>query len=77
MDIFTANLNHLKRDMIGIILYRKLLAEHIVSAPFVAKAKLGVTGNATQLRINDEILRITAQSQLQPNPMKWRPIITK
>lgn len=59
------------------ILYRKLLAEHMVSAPFVAKAQLGVTGDATQLRINDQILRITGQSQLQPNPSKWKPIITK
>jgi defect-in-organelle-trafficking protein DotC len=77
MNIFTDNLNRMKRDMLGIILYRKLLALHMVSAPFVAKAQLGVTGDATQLRINDEVLRITAQSQLQPNPQKWMPVITK
>lgn len=76
-DIFTSNLNHLQRDMLGMILYRKLLAEHMVSAPFVAKAQLGVTGDATQMRINDEVMRITAQSELQPNPKKWTPIITK
>lgn len=77
IDIFTDNLNRMKRDMLGIILYRKLLALHMVSAPFVAKANLGVTGNGTQLRINDEVLRITAKSRLQPNPQKWTPIITK
>lgn len=77
LDIFTDNLNRLKRDMIGIILYRKLLTLHMVSAPFVASANLGVTGNATQLRINDQVLRITAQSQLQPNAKKWMPVITK
>lgn len=77
MDIFTDNLNRLKRDMTGMILYRILLAKHMVSAPFVAKAQLGVTGDSSQLRINDQILRITAQSQLQPNPAKWKPIITK
>jgi defect-in-organelle-trafficking protein DotC len=75
-DIFTDNLNRLKRDMIGMILYRKLLALHMVSAPYVASADLGVTGNATQLRINDQVLRITAQSQLQPNAKKWRAVIT-
>lgn len=74
--IFTQNLNRLKRDMLGMILYRKLLALHMVSAPFVAKAQLGVTGDATQLRINDQVLRITAQSELQPNAQKWRPVIT-
>ena len=75
--IFTDNLNHMERDMIGMILYRKLLAEHMVSAPFVAKAQLGVTGDSTQLRINDQVLRITSQSALQPNAKKWLPVITK
>ena len=73
--IFTNNLNRIKRNMLGMILYRKLLALHMVSAPFVAKAQLGVTGDATQLRINDQVLRITAQSELQPNPKKWQPVM--
>ncbi|MCX7121104.1 MAG: type IV secretory system conjugative DNA transfer family protein [Gammaproteobacteria bacterium] len=77
LTIFTDNLNRMKRDMLGMILYRKLLALHMVSAPFVASADLGVTGDATQLRINDQVLRITGQSQLQPNPAKWKPVITK
>ena len=63
--------------LIGMVLYRELLAEHMVSPPYVAKAQLGVTGDATQLRINDQVLRITAQSALQPNPSKWMPVITK
>ena len=76
-DIFQVNLDRLKRDYDGIVLYRQLLAQHIVSAPYVAKANLGVTGNAHEIRINDKVLRITAQSQLQPNSAKWRPVITK
>lgn len=76
-NIFTDDLNRLTRDLVGMVLYRKLLAEHMVSAPFVATAQLGVTGDATQLRINDQVLRITAQSELQPNPKKWQPVITK
>ncbi len=76
MSIFTDNLNRLKRDMLGMILYRKLLTLHMVSAPFVASTDLGVTGNTHQLRINDQVLRITAQSRLQVNAKKWRPVIT-
>lgn len=74
--IFNANLNRLKRDYNGMVLYRRLLAENIVSAPFVAKAELGVTGNAHEIRINDQVLRITAQSELQPDSSQWQPIIT-
>lgn len=76
-NIFVDDLNRLKRDMIGMILYRKLLAENMVSPPYVAKAQLGITGDATQLRINDQVMRITAQSELQPNPKQWQPILTK
>jgi defect-in-organelle-trafficking protein DotC len=75
-QIFTVNLSRLKRDYNGMILYRKLLAQHMVSAPFVAKANLGVTGNSKEIRINDRVLRITAQSKLQTNSSKWTPIIT-
>ncbi|MCH9769821.1 MAG: type IV secretion system DotC family protein [Gammaproteobacteria bacterium] len=76
-QIFEVNLNRLKRDYAGMILYRKLYSEHIVSAPFVAKADLGVTGNKDELRINDRVLRITAGSALQTNSKKWLPVLTK
>lgn len=75
--IFAENLNRLTRDLTGMTLYRELLAKHMVSAPFVAKAELGVTGDANQLRINDQVLRITAQSQLETDPRKWLAVITK
>ena len=41
-DIFSANLNRLKRDFTGMVLYRKLLAQDMISSPTVAKADLGV-----------------------------------
>lgn len=75
-SIFRVNLSRLKRDYTGIVLYRRLLAQHMVSSPFVAKANLGVTGNANQIRINDQVLRITAESRLQTNSSKWDPVIT-
>ena len=76
-EIFAANLSRLKRDYLGMVLYRKLLAQGIISSPIVSKADLGVTGDADQLRINDEIVRITAQSALQPDSSKWNAILTK
>ncbi len=76
-DIFAANLSQLKRDYAGIILYRKLLAEHMVSAPYVAEADLGVTGDGNEIHIQDQVLRITAQSQLEPNSAHWTPVLGK
>lgn len=74
-QIFSENMGRLKRDYAGMILYRKLLAQNMVTAPFVAKSDLGVTGDAGELRINDQILRITATSELVPNSRKWKSIV--
>lgn len=75
-DIFAVNLNRLKRDYLGILLYRQLLAQGMISSPSVSKADLGITGNANELRIHDEVTRITADSALQMNSNKWQPVIT-
>jgi defect in organelle trafficking protein DotC len=74
-QIFAENLARLKRDFDGMLLYRKLLAQNMVTPPYVAKTELGVTGNGEELRINDRILRISATSQLNPNPDTWRPVV--
>ena len=75
-SIFSSNLARLKRDYVGMVLYRKLLAQHMVSAPFIAKADLGITGDSHQIRIDDQIIRITGNSELQPDAKKWQPVIT-
>jgi defect-in-organelle-trafficking protein DotC len=77
--IYTLNLARLTRDMNGMIIYRKLLAQGMVSPPFVATTKLGVTGTSdgTGLRINDQILRITALPNLQTDTSGWQPGVAK
>lgn len=75
-EIFATNLNRLKRDYMGIVLYRKLLDEHMISSPYVAQSNLGVTGNANVLHIDDRVERITAKSALQPDSSKWNPVLT-
>lgn len=74
-QIFSENMGRLKRDYSGMILYRKLLAQKIVTPPFVAKNDLGVTGDANQIRINDQVLRITATSKLVTDSKKWRTVV--
>ncbi len=76
-DIFSANLNRLKRDYVGMILYRRLLAADMISSPSVSKADLGITGNDHEMRIGDQIMRITSHSALQLNSKQWNPVITR
>lgn len=76
-SIFQQNLARLKRDYEGMILYRKLLQEKMVSPPYVSKTELGVTGNGTDMRINDQVLRITELPKLQTNSESWKAIVVK
>lgn len=73
--IFARNLNQLKQDYEGMILYKKLLSMHVVSAPYVSQADLGITGDGHHMRIGDRVLRITSHSSLE-QPSEWSPVIT-
>jgi defect in organelle trafficking protein DotC len=74
-QIFDENMSRLKRDYLGMVLYRKLYAQHIVSAPFIARAELGVTGDKNEMHINDQVLKITSHSALQTDSTKWKPVL--
>lgn len=75
-SIFSENLARVVQDFNGMILYRTLLAQGMVSPPYVAKTELGITGDGNRIDINDKILRIAALPALQPHG-RWRPAITK
>jgi defect in organelle trafficking protein DotC len=76
-SIFQQNIARLKRDYHGMILYRKLLQEKMISPPFVARTELGVTGDGSDMRINDQVLRIVELPQLQTNSRHWKAIVVK
>lgn len=76
-SIFQQNLARLKRDYNGMILYRKLLQGKMISPPFVARTELGVTGDGSDMRVNDQVLRIVALPQLQTNSKNWKAIVIK
>lgn len=79
--IYADNLARLKRDYTGMIRYRTLLAQHMVTAPYVAKTNLGITCDSScgkpGMRINDQVLRITALPELCTDSKKWKPGVVK
>lgn len=74
--IVSQNLNRLTRDFTGMLRYRSLLAQNMVSAPFVAKMELGITGGADEMAINDRVLRITALPAFQSDGQQWKTTLT-
>lgn len=74
-QIFSENLGRLKQDYEGMVLYRQLLEEHMVTPPYVAATNLGVTGDSQHLNIDDKVLRISALPGLQTNVQQWQPVL--
>ena len=74
-NIFKESLYRLKQDFQGMILYRSLLAQDMISAPQIAKTSLGVTGDDREVRVNDQILRIAEKPKLQLDANFWKPIV--
>lgn len=73
--IYDENLSRLKRDYQGMVRYRMLLAQNMVSAPQVAHRDLGVTGGGEALAVNDRILTIKALPSLKADSQSWKPSI--
>ncbi len=70
-------LGEMQRDFSGMALYHALYAQNMVSAPQTARAHLGITGNKRRIRVNDQLLRITAHSDLNyDRPQEWNPALT-
>lgn len=74
--IFAENLGRLKRDFEGMVRYRSLLAQNMVSYPYVAQVNMGVTGGDSQMAINDRVLRITALPEFNIASSEWNTVIT-
>lgn len=75
--ILEENIARIKEDFRGMILYRKLLAMNMVSPPYVSHMALGVTGDETEIHIDDQVLRITALPGLNVNSEQWRAAVSK
>ncbi len=76
-QIVEQNLFLLRRDYLGMVRYRKLLAMNMVSAPYVADRDYGVTGDGDEIKIHDRVLTIAALPALKPDSKSWTPFLTQ
>ncbi|ASQ45102.1 type IV secretion system DotC family protein [Legionella clemsonensis] len=75
--ILEESVARIKEDFAGMILYRKLLAMNMVSPPFVSHTDLGVTGDGSEIHIDDRVLRITALPALNVDSKEWIAAVSK
>lgn len=74
-ETFQADLERLVADFTGMVRYRMLLAQGIVSEPFALHEDRGITGteDGNEMRVGDRALRITGRSQFQTKGFLWIP----
>lgn len=72
-EIFAQDLNRLQMEFSGMVRYRQLLAQGMVSPPFAQQIDRGVTGETATMRIGDRAVVITGVPELITESQRWQP----
>ena len=72
-DIFKDDLARLESDYQGMIRYRMLLAQGMVSPPYALQVDRGITGGGDEMRIGDRAVQITGVPELMTGADTWKP----
>jgi defect-in-organelle-trafficking protein DotC len=70
--IYEASYSRLERDYLGMVKYKILLAEGLITPTIIAKQNLGITGGGKEMSVNDQVFRITDHSALNPDNKAWK-----
>lgn len=71
--IFQDDLNELIADYQGMVRYRTLLAQSMVTPPYALQVDRGVTGGGKEMRVGDRAVQITGMPALVPGSETWQP----
>lgn len=72
-EIFEDDLNVLMADFQGMVRYRALLAQGMISPPYALQVDRGVTGGGDEMRIGDRAVQITGVPELITGSDQWQP----
>lgn len=72
-EIFQDDLLVLQADFQGMVRYRSLLAQGMISPPYALQVDRGVTGGGEEMRIGDRAVQITGVPELITGSDQWQP----
>ena len=72
-EIFSEDLNLLLADFRGMVRYRMLLAQGMISQPSALQVDRGVTGDGDEMRVGDRAVQITNVPRLNTGFERWQP----
>jgi defect-in-organelle-trafficking protein DotC len=72
-DTFESDVDRLTNDFTGMVRYRELLAQGMISQPYTLADDRGVTGGGSEMRVGDRGVTITGQAALINESTAWTP----
>lgn len=72
-ETFESDIDRMLSDFVGMVRYRELLAQGMISPPYAVANDRGVTGGGAEMRVGDRGVMITGQSSLISRSESWRP----
>ena len=72
-EIFRDDLTRLESDFSGMIRYRMLLAQGMISPPYALQVDRGITGGGDEMRIGDRAVQLTGVPELITGAKQWTP----
>ncbi len=72
-DIFREDLARLDSDFQGMIRYRMLLAQGMISPPYALQVDRGITGGGDEMRVGNRAVQITGVPELITGAESWKP----
>lgn len=72
-EIFEEDLSILVADYEGMIRYRTLLSQGMVSQPYALQVDRGITGGGEEMRVGDRAVQITGVPELITGSEQWKP----
>ena len=72
-EIFEADLMRLNADFTGMVRFRVLLSQGMVSPPYALQVDRGITGGGDEMRVGDRAVHITGVPALMTRSEEWKP----
>ena len=71
--IFEQDLSRLTLDFEGMVRYKLLLAQGMISPPYALQVDRGVTGGGEEMRVGDRAVQITGVPEFVTGADQWKP----
>ncbi len=72
-EIFNDDLNRLTLDFEGMVRYKLLLSQGMVSPPYALQVDRGVTGGGEEMKVGDRAVQITGVPEFVTGADQWKP----